>query len=273
MCRVGAHGPCSRAGGSTGGLLRGAASGRSGSADSAFPHPPPPSPRSMLVFNKSSHTLHCLEGGPVGVEVHLTPLPTRPLPRRSLLVFHRASHTLRHYDSSPGAGNTRAARRLAAAVGPALLTGGGHAASGGSGSGGGGGGGGGGGSKAGAASAPRYVDVSMPSQTNSYDCGVYVLAMARAVCEWHGQEQQQQGQGRQQEGCGEGAGGGGGAVAWGGGGEAGSGWAGWEAEERRLGSWLTPGSVGALRREVLQLVRSKAAEQQRTSGGQVEGCG
>ncbi len=64
----------------------------------------------------------------------------------SLLMFHRPSNTLRHYDSSPVLGNERVARRLAAAVGPALAC---------------------------AGDKPSFLAVAgTPAQANGYDCGV-----------------------------------------------------------------------------------------------------
>ncbi|EFJ50327.1 hypothetical protein VOLCADRAFT_116848 [Volvox carteri f. nagariensis] len=131
----------------------------------------------------------------------------------TLLVYHRPSNTLRHYDSSPassppaaasptGPGGGRrpssrsswAARKLAEAVGPALVGGGddnaagnaggaGNARRGGESSGSGGSGDGGDIGRGGSSVArPKLVEVSyMPSQTNWYDCGVYVLAVARAT--------------------------------------------------------------------------------------------
>jgi hypothetical protein len=81
----------------------------------------------------------------------------------------------------------------------------------------------------------------MPRQSNGYDCGVYVLAVARAVCEWWA------------------AGVGWGADRAGGESSPAGREAEWEAMERRLHGWLTPGYVTGLRREMRELVRAKAA--------------
>ncbi|KXZ55423.1 hypothetical protein GPECTOR_3g74 [Gonium pectorale] len=162
----------------------------------------------------------------------------------SLLVFHRPSNTLRHYDSSPGGGNARAARALAAAVGPALAACGS-------------GDGGGGASAAAAVKAapPGLMEVGcMPCQANGYDCGVYVLAVARAVCGWW------------LEDCGSRRG----AQAAGGDPEAAAQDAGakrrkgepearWAAQEADLRQWMTPGYIAGMREHVLGLIRSKAA--------------
>ncbi|GLC33886.1 hypothetical protein PLESTB_000814600 [Pleodorina starrii] len=161
----------------------------------------------------------------------------------SLLIYHRPSNTLRHYDSSPcscstvapAAGGSRrsswAARKMAEAVGPAL--------------------------GAGDGSAPRLVEVPcMPRQTNGYDCGVYVLAVARAACEWW----MQAAGGRVPEEAKQAAEGGQEAAA------AGE----WEARERGMASWLTPAYVAGLRSEVLEVIRSKAAAAAVGAGGPAE---
>ncbi|KAG2430315.1 hypothetical protein HYH02_013792 [Chlamydomonas schloesseri] len=146
----------------------------------------------------------------------------------SLLIYHRPSNSLRHYDSSGGSGNAAAARRLAAAVGPALQppggAGGGAGSSGSSGS---------GGSSSGR---PELVEVAdMPHQTNGHDCGVYVLAVARAACEeWLSEEGEA--------------------------GEEGGEVRRWREWERGLRRRLTPEAVKALRREVRELIREKAGE-------------
>ncbi|CAH9073244.1 unnamed protein product [Cuscuta europaea] len=31
---------------------------------------------------------------------------------------------------------------------------------------------------------PEFVEVPSPQQKNGYDCGIYVIAIARAVCQW-----------------------------------------------------------------------------------------
>ena len=175
------------------------------------------------------------------------------LPRRSLLVFHRPSNTLRHYDSSGGSGNAAAAKRLAAAVGPALQppgAGGGGSGSSGSGS-------SGTGSSGASGGGPRFVEVvDTPRQCNGYDCGVYVLAVARAACErWCLGP-------AVAEGAAEGAAGAAaeaGAAGRGEDGEAG-GEGSWREWERGLRALITPAAVKALRREVREVIREKAGE-------------
>lgn len=79
---------------------------------------------------------------------------------RSLLAYDRASHTFRHYDSSAGCGNSHVAKRLFTSLHRAVS--GGH---------------------------PCTLEAhvaGMPQQTNGYDCGVYVLAVADALCAWLG---------------------------------------------------------------------------------------
>ncbi|GIL91946.1 hypothetical protein Vretimale_18558 [Volvox reticuliferus] len=149
----------------------------------------------------------------------------------TLLVYHRPSNTFRHYDSSPShqtdgngrsSGSTQAARRLADAVGPALTGAGGGAGA--------------------AAALPSLVEVRcMPRQTNCYDCGMYVLAVARAVCQWwlRGPEVAREGA--------EGSTGGVTKVE-----------AEWEVQERAMRAWLTPAHVDGLRFEILEIIRAKA---------------
>ncbi|XP_077210079.1 cysteine proteinases superfamily protein [Tasmannia lanceolata] len=35
------------------------------------------------------------------------------------------------------------------------------------------------------ASSARFVEISTPQQKNGYDCGLYVLAIAKVICHWH----------------------------------------------------------------------------------------
>ncbi|GAA0147104.1 protease [Lithospermum erythrorhizon] len=35
------------------------------------------------------------------------------------------------------------------------------------------------------AAPPSFEECTTPQQTNGYDCGLFVLAIARAICEWH----------------------------------------------------------------------------------------
>lgn len=62
----------------------------------------------------------------------------------------------------------------------------------------------------------------MPQQSNGYDCGLYALAMARALCTWAAQGDDVAGQ------------------------------------EAQLRQWLTPSYVTGLRAEILDLVRARA---------------
>ncbi len=71
-------------------------------------------------------------------------------------------------------------------------------------------------------SKPALVNVaSAPQQANSYDCGMYVLALARQLSAWHA--------------AGEDV----------------------LLQEGRLGQEVTPGAVRQLRQEVLALVEGK----------------
>ncbi|GLI60307.1 hypothetical protein VaNZ11_002423 [Volvox africanus] len=147
----------------------------------------------------------------------------------TLLVYHRPSNTLRHYDSSPASqgnrsgrssGSAHAAGRLLQAVGPAL-TGvgreGGHVNS-----------------------LPSLVEVPyMPRQTNCYDCGVYMLAVAKAVCQWWLR--------------GAGVAGAEGVE------DVAKAEAEWDVQEREMRGWLTPAYVEGLRSEVLEIIRAKVA--------------
>jgi sentrin-specific protease 8 len=78
----------------------------------------------------------------------------------TLLVLDRTGASLRfvHHDSIRGAPNLPVARRLADALGPLVADAQGRA--------------------------PPLVEGPTPSQTNGYDCGVYVMAIARAICGW-----------------------------------------------------------------------------------------
>ncbi|KAM9311815.1 sentrin-specific protease 8 [Gastrophryne carolinensis] len=72
----------------------------------------------------------------------------------SLLAYLRRSHGFLHYDSAPGT-NAPHARRMAKNL-SLLLDG-----------------------------SPRYQEEEAPIQHNSYDCGMYVLCIAEALCEQH----------------------------------------------------------------------------------------
>ncbi|XP_056268952.1 sentrin-specific protease 8 isoform X1 [Pseudoliparis swirei] len=72
----------------------------------------------------------------------------------SLLVYHHDSNHFAHYDSQKG-GNSRHARRIAGSLDPFL----------------------------GAGRKAQFVEEPCPSQKNSYDCGMYVICIAEALCE------------------------------------------------------------------------------------------
>ncbi|CAL8243932.1 unnamed protein product [Lota lota] len=72
----------------------------------------------------------------------------------SLLVYHHAAAHFAHYDSQNG-GNSIHARRIAGKLEPFFGTGG----------------------------KVRFVEEPCPSQQNSYDCGMYVICNAEALCE------------------------------------------------------------------------------------------
>uniref|UniRef100_A0A383VRG5 Ubiquitin-like protease family profile domain-containing protein n=1 Tax=Tetradesmus obliquus TaxID=3088 RepID=A0A383VRG5_TETOB len=91
----------------------------------------------------------------------------------SCLAYHRASNSFHHYDSS-APHNRKVARSLAGAATPLV-----RSRSGSSGS--------------NDALFPSFVEVAaMPQQQNSNDCGMYVLAVARALCDSLANAQQQQ---------------------------------------------------------------------------------
>lgn len=86
----------------------------------------------------------------------------------SLLAFHRPSNTFLHFDSSPGCGNQAPARLLAGAAAPLVCDRSATAAAG-----------------NGDALRPKFDSCGhAPHQRNGYDCGVYVMAVARQLCEW-----------------------------------------------------------------------------------------
>lgn len=72
----------------------------------------------------------------------------------SLLVYHHSSNHFAHYDSQNG-GNSMHARRIANKLETFL----------------------------GAGRTPMFVEENCPSQQNSYDCGMYVICIAEALCE------------------------------------------------------------------------------------------
>ncbi|KAM9765250.1 sentrin-specific protease 8 [Menidia menidia] len=76
----------------------------------------------------------------------------------SLLLFHRAAHRFAHYDSQ-NASNSLHARRIAARLEPFL------------------------GAGPGGGRPPVFVEEPCPPQQNSYDCGMYVICIAEALCQ------------------------------------------------------------------------------------------
>ncbi|GAX78689.1 hypothetical protein CEUSTIGMA_g6127.t1 [Chlamydomonas eustigma] len=130
----------------------------------------------------------------------------------SLLVYYSGADTFRHYDSAPGRGSRSAATRLHRVVQKVLAPAG--------------------------QECPLVHVSEMPQQENGHDCGVYVMAMADAICA----HSQQMLQGAREAGS--------------------SGqshnlfWsqADIEAWERKLGSWLTSHLVAEFRTQVLDLV-------------------
>ncbi|XP_077450503.1 sentrin-specific protease 8 [Stigmatopora argus] len=72
----------------------------------------------------------------------------------SLLVYHHKSNHFSHYDSQNGS-NSPHARRIASKLEPVL----------------------------GAGKKATFVDEPSPEQQNSYDCGMYVICIAEALCE------------------------------------------------------------------------------------------
>lgn len=127
----------------------------------------------------------------------------------SLLAFDRRSNAFWHVDSAPGGGRNRgAARMLAGALSPLVRDRRAAAAGGGV-----------------EVRHPAFEEVEgAPRQDNGYDCGVYVMACARAVCEsWSADP------------------------------------AGLAAALPRLREAVTPAAVAALRREALGLIRDLAA--------------
>ncbi|XP_068597943.1 sentrin-specific protease 8 [Brachionichthys hirsutus] len=72
----------------------------------------------------------------------------------SLLVYHQKTNRFAHYDSQCGV-NSLHARRIATKLGPFL----------------------------GAERMALFVEEPCPSQQNGYDCGMYVICIAEALCE------------------------------------------------------------------------------------------
>ena len=132
----------------------------------------------------------------------------------SLLAFDRRTNVFLHLDSAPGGGGNRgAARQLAGALSPLVRD---QPAAG-------------GGSSGQQLRLPRFEEVEgAPRQENGYDCGVYVMALARQLCALYAEAP--------------------GALG---------------AQLPRLREAVTPAAVRALRQEARQLVLELAA----TGGG------
>ena len=82
----------------------------------------------------------------------------------SLLAFERSINTFVHHDSSRGGWNKHPAKRLYNAVKKFM-------------------------SVSNSGTDPVYMECTdSPNQVNGYDCGMYVLAIARKICSWHGSE-------------------------------------------------------------------------------------
>ncbi|KAL6195703.1 hypothetical protein ACLB2K_031321 [Fragaria x ananassa] len=80
----------------------------------------------------------------------------------SLLAFERSMNTFYHHDSSRGGLSKRPAKRLYNAVKKFM-------------------------SVSSSATDPVYKECTdSPHQVNGYDCGMYVLAIARIICSWYG---------------------------------------------------------------------------------------
>lgn len=88
--------------------------------------------------------------------------------RRSCLAYHRSSNTFKHYDSyAPH--NRKVARNLAGAAAPLVrsrTTGNSN-----------------GDSRSSRSMFPGFVEVDIPQQQNGNDCGMYVLAVTRRLCD------------------------------------------------------------------------------------------
>lgn len=86
----------------------------------------------------------------------------------SLLVYFCHACIFRHYDSSTGRASRTAAARLHRAVRDVLAPGG--------------------------TPCPLQHVQAMPQQENGYDCGIYVLAMTDALCDWAERARQEGGE-------------------------------------------------------------------------------
>ncbi|XP_028294904.1 sentrin-specific protease 8 [Gouania willdenowi] len=73
----------------------------------------------------------------------------------SLLLYHHSSNHFAHYDSQRSSGNAVHARCIATRLEPFL----------------------------GSSSKASFTEEPSPSQQNSYDCGMYVICIAEALCE------------------------------------------------------------------------------------------
>mmetsp|Transcript_8932 Transcript_8932/g.19063 ORF Transcript_8932/g.19063 Transcript_8932/m.19063 type:complete len:237 (+) Transcript_8932:90-800(+) len=120
----------------------------------------------------------------------------------STLVYERHSGTFRHYDSSYGCSNRASASKLYKAIHAAVSPG----------------------------QHSRLVQVDgMPQQRNSFDCGVYVMAVADAGCCWMAAATDQE-------------------------------HVDWQAREAELGTTITPEAVTQLRRCTLGIIQELQAQ-------------
>jgi len=144
------------------------------------------------------------------------------------LAYHRPSNTFRHFDSAAGIGNTSVSKDLAGAAAPLVRSKGGPSGA--------------------TSQQPSFTQVAaMPKQQNGYDCGLYVCAVADALCSL--QTQQQAACTQPSSGPGtpdNGSGGGGSAVSY-------------EQQEAAVLQTISSASVVQLRQQMLDLIRRLAA--------------
>lgn len=116
----------------------------------------------------------------------------------SLLAFERNANVFVHHDSNRGMNKWHAKRLYKAVVGYMGVSN--------------------------SASAPSYLEcIDSPLQVNGYDCGLYVTAIARAICSWHNSGEDKEGDGL------------------------------WYSSVK---AQVTPSSVAEMRSEILSLIRN-----------------
>jgi sentrin-specific protease 8 len=163
----------------------------------------------------------------------------------SCLAFHRPSNTFRHYDSSRKH-NSDTARELAGAATPLVRSRPSAQTS--------------SGDSPPEAQHPTYVHVAgMPQQQNSYDCGLYMCAVAAALCALAQAQQHAEGGGGTGSSSGAGTAAAAAAAAVAAAARAAGLDKGYEAAERAALQGITPHSVAQLRQQMLALIESKAA--------------